>query len=63
MANRPHRAKARVLVRVNLPENPPIRARRRPAPAPPNRVPNPPLKVASLRPKAMVPSDRRGKFF
>ncbi len=32
----------------------------RPAQAQPSRAPNPSLKAASLRPKAMVPSDRRG---
>jgi len=48
--------------RVNQPANPPTRVKPRPAPPPSSRAPNLPLKAASLRPKAMVPSDRLGEF-
>ncbi len=61
MANRPHRVKARMRVKANLPENPPIRVKPRPARVLPSRVPNPLLRAASQRPKGVVPSDRRAK--
>ncbi|MCJ7975939.1 hypothetical protein, partial [Aeromonas veronii] len=55
----PSRSKKRLL-KTALRDN--YLEKRRPVQALPSQVPNPPFRAASLRPKAIVPSDRLGEF-